>query len=1121
MHLQVADHYLTGNVKGKLAQAESAAAGAPRFAANVEALLAVQPPDLEPVDISVQLGSTWVPSAVIEDFGRHLFGPESVNEISYHPALGGWAIEFERFKIDQTLAVSTWGTERYPGHRLMASILNHTPIKVMDEVGRDPATDRPILKLNEEETAAANQKADEMKQAFKDWVWAEQGRRENLARIYNDTFNTHVPRKYNGGHLELPGSSLAINLRPHQKDAIWRGIQDGTALFDHVVGAGKTLVVVGTIMESKRMGLMKKPMVVVPNHLLTQWQDAFYSLYPQANILVADKNDFKKENREKLFGRVATGDWDAVVVAHSSFKKIGLPTEALNNVLNEEVDNLTKAISDLKAGEGHRGGRLVKEMEKTRERLIATMEHRANAKSKDKVATFADLGVDALFVDESQEFKNLFITTKLRNVAGLGNIAGSEKAFDLYVKCRYLQDKQDGKGVFFATGTPISNTIAEMYTVQRFLQYDTLKEKNLVHFDAWASTFGEVATGWELDATGVGYKLNSRFAKFQNVPELINTYRTTADVITKSGLLEKNQGRKFTPNIKGGKPRIIVAERSELQAMYMGLPETVVQADGSSRTEWTLGSIIERMENLPKDPREDNPLKITNDARKCGLDYRLIDPTAPDFEGSKINLAANEIVRVWQEWEAEKGTQLVFCDLSTPKPGGQNQTLAAESTTKDSTTEENEEAISMDEILSAGSKFSVYDDLKAKLIAKGIPAHEIRYIHEANTDAQKAKLFEQVNQGQVRVLMGSTSRMGAGTNVQKRLVAEHQLDAPWRPSDIEQREGRIERQGNMFFERDPENFEIEIIRYATKQTYDSRMWQTIESKANGIEQFRNGDNQSRTIDDVTGEAANAAEMKAAATGNELIFTQVKLAADLKKLEAVYQNFQRSQHQLERRIAALEAYPEQMKKDIARFKEEIAHRDQNTSKTPFFAAQGKIFTEKDRGALLGVVGAAMKKAVQSHEPQEVGKYRGFKVYVESQKITTNCQFVLEGKTGLYQPANLNYGATDKFDIHGFLQRMDNYLDKFEKSIEATEDRGKAKAEELALAKESQGKLFPQMELLEALRRDNQEVMRELRLSRNDSSYKSEWMPSSLNLNQKGVREKKAKESEKLCKTPNFL
>ncbi len=1109
---EVADHYLTGNVKAKLAQAELAAQKDFHFKANVEALKMVQPPDLEAVDISVQLGSTWVPPEVVAAFARHLLGEEAVRGVGYHPALAGWATDFNTLQIDRTAAENTWGTSRYPAHKLIDSILNNTLIQVRDEVGRDPQSNRPIYKVNEEETAAASQKADEIRQAFLDWIWLDQERRENLARLYNDRFNSNVPRKYDGSHLTLPGSSLYINLRPHQKDAIWRGIQDGTALWDHVVGAGKTLCVVGTIMESRRMGLMQKPMVVVPNHLLAQWRDAFYSLYPQANILVADKTDFTRENREKLFAKIAANDWDAVVVAHSSFKRIGLPEETLEAVLNEQIDDLVKAIEEEKKADGRRF--MVKELEKARDRLEALMDKHADTGKKDDALTFADLGCDALIVDESQEFKNLFINTRFRNVAGLGDLTGSAKAFDLFVKARYLQQKHNGRGLYFATGTPISNTIAEMYTIQRYMSYDVLKEKGLVSFDAWASTFGQVVTGWELDATGVGYKINSRFAKFQNMPELVNMYRTFADVITNKDLAEQNQGTSFTPKVKDGKPFNLVLDRSVEQAEYMGVQRQVLDEegnpvlypDGDPVLEWPRGSIIHRMMNLPKDPKLDNPLKITNDARKAGLDFRLINSAAPDHEGSKVNVAADNIFKTWKAWAADRGTQLVFCDLSTPKVAKSAALPITRLAAQDVEPIEEQEdgaAVSMDEILAGAAKFSVYDDLKAKLIAKGIPVREIRYIHEAATDAQKAKLFEEVNRGTVRVLMGSTAKMGAGTNVQRRLVALHHLDCPWRPADLEQREGRIIRQGNMFHERDPENFAVEITRYATKQTYDARQWQCVQGKAEGIEQFRKGDNLARVIEDVAGEAANAAEMKAAATGNELIFLQVKLAAELKKLEGVFAAFQRGQHTLERRISSLEQFPEQVDKDIERWQQEIELRNKNTTKEPYFAADGKIYGENNRRELLFEVARAMKTAVaKPDQPQKVGKYRGFNIHVES--IGKGCQFVLEGQTGFYTPLNLAYQANTEFNIQGFIQKLDNYMGRFESNITELQRERERKAAELLSARQSQGQPFPQTDLLNALRQDNREVMRELQLIQKDASYKSAWKPASLDMADKPAK-----------------
>lgn len=729
----------------------------------------------------------------------------------------------------------TWGTEAYPANKLIEAVLTNRSIQVKTEVGRDERG-QPIMQVDETQTAAANQKADELRQAFVDWIWEDKEQRVELARLYNDRFNTNIPSRYNGSHLQLPGASLDITLRPHQKDGIWRGIQDGTALFDHVVGAGKTLVCVGTVMESKRMGLLNKPMLVVPNHLLLQWKDAIYSLYPDANVLVAEKSDFKKENRERLFARIATGDWDAVVVAHSSFKKIGMPQDTLEKLLQEQITDLSNAIIDLK---NDRGDRItIKEMEKAKERMKERLEKKADTGAKDQAVTFADLGVDALVVDEAQEFKNLFITTSLSRISGLGNLSGSEKAFDLFVKCRYLQQKYDGRGIFLATGTPLSNTIAELYTVQRYMQYDDLKERGIVHFDAWASTFGQVVTGWELDATGVNYRLNSRFSRFQNVPELNTMYRTFADVITRADLQQQaaERGTRFpVPRVKGGRPQNIIVERSEEQAQYMGVQSEVLddhgkpihRADGVAIRSWNKGSIIYRMEHLPRDPRIDNPLKITNDARKAGLDFRLIDPDSDDFIGSKVNACVENVHRIWEAWDARQGTQLVFCDLSTPKRKKRQETTPEASQDDD----EDGDVISMDEILAGSASFSVYEEIRTKLINKGVPADQVRFIHEANTDLQKSKLFDEMNRGEIRVLLGSTTKMGAGTNVQRRLVALHHVDAPWRPSDLEQRDGRIERQGNMFYEQDPDGFEIEILRYATKQTYDSRMWQTIEYKA--------------------------------------------------------------------------------------------------------------------------------------------------------------------------------------------------------------------------------------------------------------------------------------------------
>ena len=1127
---EIRDRYLTGNVRAKLARAKEAAQTDARFAPNVEALSAAMPPDIEAVDIGIRFGSSWVPAQVFADFVEHLHGGKGMQTISYLPTLGRWEASVSIW--DASLASSVWGIPEYSAGKIIEALLMNKPIKVQKESGQHDDQGRPIMVIDQELTAAAMQKADEIKQAFLDWVWVDDQRRDMLTKLYNERFNTNVPPTYDGSHLELVGASEAVKLRPHQKNAVWRAIQEGTCLFDHVVGAGKTLACVATVMESKRMGFLSKPMIVVPNHLLYQWKDEFYKLYPDANILVADKNDFTKANRERLFGRIATGDWDAVIVAHSSFKKIDMPRDVQEEILKEQIDAVIEAIEASKAAEGGRA--TVKQLEKQREK----MEERYNALlagtgQKDRAVDFADLGVDALFIDESHEFKNLAFQTTM-NVSGLGNISRSAKALDLFIKCRYLQRQNNGRGVYFMTGTPISNTIAEVYTLQRYMQYDELKDKGIEHFDAWASTFGQVTSGWELDATGVNYKLKSRFAKFQNVPELLSMYRTFADVVTKADLdaQAKQAGeRPLTPPIEGGKPYNDVVERSPAQAAYMD-------------------KIIQRMENLPPDPRIDNPLKVTNDARKAGLDYRLIEPTADDFEGSKLNAAVERIHEIWRETSADKGTQLVFCDLSTPKGGkapastrSERQdlksgalidvdgTLVRETSEQENEPEDDEDAlagvINMDEVIAASGKFSVYDDMRKKLMEHGIPAEEIAFIHDANTDIRKAKLFSDMNAGRVRILLGSTSKMGAGMNVQKRLVAAHHLDAPWRPSDLEQRNGRIIRQGNMFYERNPDTFTVKIFNYATKQTYDARMWQTIEYKSAAIEQFRKGDLLQRVIDDVASEAANAAEMKAAASGNPLILMQVQLAADLRKLEALYSQHQRSQHRMRDRLKYLASTETRLAKEETLYAENIRRRDSNTrtltekGKEKILVelrADGKTFTAKDSEKIKDRLLEGVKEVTRDSSAKfPFGSYRGFEVSVE--RAATR----MSGKDGFqlslrgagereFRPGNLFYDFEEKFSLAGLFQRMDNFLAKgLDEAVETHREKARQERAELETVNAALGKEFPQQEELALARENHSAVIRELQRMQDDSSYVSIWTPkTSLTDEQQTVMEAPPKE-----------
>lgn len=764
---EIKDKYLTGNVKEKLTIAQDYADNRSNiYQANVEALKEVIPMDIEAVDIGVRLGASWIPADDLLKFvDEEIGGLDNYStNLEYVSVLGRWSAKISIY--DNAVNTELWGTNDYPADKLIEAILTNKSIKVEREIGRDP-NGRAIKELDQEATSVAMRKAKNIEQAFSDWIWRDDERRERLARVYNDRFNTHVVPKYDGSHIELVGASDAVSLRPHQKNAVWRAMQEGTALFDHVVGAGKTLAATAMVKESKRMGLFNKPMIVVPNHLVYQWRDEVYKLYPDANILVAKKEDFLKQNRERFFSRVATNDWDMVIVAHSSFKKIDMPKQIEQEILEEQISATASALAVLKATEGSKA--TVKQLEKQKERMQSRFaELIAGAGDKDKSVDFSDLGVDALIIDEAHEFKNLNIATTL-SVSGLGNLTGSAKAFDLFIKCRYLQRENEGKGVYFLTGTPISNSISEVYTLQRYLQFDELCKKGLEFFDSWASTFGKINSDWELDATGVNYKLKSRFSKFDNVPELLSMYRTFADVVTKEDIdkqLSQVGLRSNTPSLLEGKPISHIVERSFYQAMYMD-------------------KIIYRMENLPSDPRKDNPLKITNDARKCGLDFRLIDPEASDVVETKVNACADRIYDIWQNTHEDKGTQLVFCDLSTPKKKDLQEVEMSSLVFADDEFKEDDDVQvkerSMDEILSAidTSKFSVYNDLKLKLMERGIPHEEIAFIHDANTDQRKAKLFTEVKNGDVRVLLGSTAKMGAGMNVQDRLVAAHHLDAPW------------------------------------------------------------------------------------------------------------------------------------------------------------------------------------------------------------------------------------------------------------------------------------------------------------------------------------------------------
>lgn len=1079
---------------------------------SIKALEESQPQDIDAIDISVQLISTWLPQQDIQAFIReHLGIADQECKAIYVQPVGKWITKFRGGNKD--LLENTWGTARMNALEILDRLYNNTSVQVRDVTGfKDDGS--PIYTVNQEETLAAQGKAEQIANEFTDWIWRDAERRERLAKRYNDRFNTHVPASYDGSHLVLPQASGDIKLRGTQKNAIWRGIQEGGGLGDHVVGAGKTLTAIATIMEQRRMGLVNKPMVVVPNHLLGQWKDEFYKLYPGANVLVAEQADFEKDNRKRLFASVATGDFDAVIIGHSSFKFLSLAPEDEMSFLAEQVSDISASLDEYKQSLGRRDPS-VKEMEKQKKRLEERIAKISDSGQKDDLLTFDQLGIDALFIDEADEFKNLAIVTSQSRIAGLGNLQGSEKAMDLFLKCRWLQKKRNGKGVYFYTGTPISNSLAELYTLQRYMQYDELKEKGIAAFDSWSSTFGQVVNGWELDATGVNYRLNARFAKFTNVPELMRMYRSFADVVTQKDLAIQARADgtgRLVPKLKGGKPTTVVVPRSKLQAAFMGEMETVIDPltnrpaidnVGREVKEWTPGSIIYRMENMPKDPRIDNALKVTHDARIAALDFRLVEPHAPDDEGSKVNEAVRRIHFIWHANTYRKGTQLVFCDLSTPKGKFTANTPVVDESA-------NGDSFSMAEILGESidpDKFSVYADIKQKLIDKGVPANEIKFIHDATNDQKRQELFRAVNSGDVRILIGSTSKMGAGTNVQRRLVALHDLDCPWRPRDLEQRHGRGIRQGNMFFEQDKENFELEICCYATERTYDARMWQTIEVKARGIEQFRNGSLTDRVIEDIAGDAANAAEMKASATGNQLIFQQVKIDSEKRKQETLYRNWQRSRHSLETRLAQIPRDILQLTELVPHIRDDLAYIAQNADSVGLQTHATTFIWKKTESVKADIekleiyLKDKMRKAVDNmtiddREPVLVGNYRGMTVSVKAgnnaRGLFTN--FMLsraDGQLTHMDNMNIFYSSGDSFSPTGLFVRIDNILSTAANEVTQCEKNIERLQRDLEIAKQSLEGDYPQKEYLDALRQDAIDVMVELKKMQDDDDYVSTW------------------------------
>ena len=988
-----ADEYLSGNVREKLRWAKRSAELYPEdYGENVRALEAVQPVDLTASEISVRLGATWLPPETIEEFMFELFSTPRYCQwnihVHYAQYTGEWNVEGKSYDRSNVKAHNTYGTGRVNGYKIMEETLNLRDVRIFDYI--EDANGRKTAVLNKKETAIAQGKQELIKQAFADWIWSDPERREQLTKLYNEKFNSIRPREYDGSHLNFVGINPEITLRPHQVNAIAHILYGGNTLLAHVVGAGKTFEMVAAAQESKRLGLCQKSLFVVPNHLTEQWASEYLQLYPSANILVATKKDFETKNRKKFCGRIATGDYDAVIIGHSQFEKIPMSLERQRAILQQQLDEVLDGISELKKNRGDNFS--IKQLERTKKTVKQKLDKLNDQSRKDDVVTFEELGVDRIFIDEAHYYKNLAAFTKMRNV---GNISQTEamKSSDLYMKCRYLDELSGGRGVVFATGTPISNSMVEMYTMQKYLQYGALRRNDLLHFDAWASTFGETVTAIELSPEGTGYRAKTRFAKFYNLPELMAMFKETADIQTADML------------------KLPVPE-AHYHSVVLKPSETQKEMVAS------LSERAERVRNKMVDSSVDNMLLITNDGRKLALDQRLMNDMLPDSETSKVGACAENVFDIWQRTADRKSTQMVFCDLSTPHGDG---------------------------------KFNVYDDLRNKLIAKGVPAEEIAYIHTANSEAQKKELFGKVRSGQVRVLIGSTQKMGAGTNVQTKLAALHHLDCPWRPSDLQQREGRIIRQGN-------ENKEVDIYTYVTENTFDSYLYQLVESKQKFIGQIMTSKSPVRSAEDIDETALSYAEIKALCAGNPHIKEKMDLDIDLSRLKLLKANHLSQRYSLEDQI--LKEFPQKIKsleQRIEGYRADIDQRKRNTEPnedgfSPMFMPGGTVREKKAAGdAILGLC-----KSMTSPDPIPIGQYRGFDMELSFDTFSREYKITL-----IHQ---LRHTVTLGTDTFGNIQRLDNTLSSFEERMVACTEQLENTRVQLENAKAEVQKPFPQEEEL---------------------------------------------------------
>ncbi|MBQ7574888.1 MAG: DEAD/DEAH box helicase family protein [Clostridia bacterium] len=1024
-----ADEYLSGNVREKLSVAKSLAAGDEAFSINVEALTAVQPIDLSASEITVRLGSTWVPQEDIQRFVFDLLLPGWYSKdrilVRYSNLTGEWSIT-NKSADKGVKATSTFGTKRINAYKIIEESLNLKDVRIFDYIEDENGRKKPVL--NKKETMIAQQKQDLIKSEFDNWIWKDPQRRERLTKLYNEKFNSNRPREYDGSHIIFNGMNPEIVLRKHQQDAVARIMYGGNSLLGHVVGAGKTWTMVAAAMEMKRLGLCNKSLFVVPNHLTEQWASEFLQLYPAANILVATKKDFETKNRKKFCGRIATGDYDAVIIGHSQFEKIPMSLERQVAILERQKEEIINGIIEAKANRAERF--TVKQLEKSK-RAIETKLAKLNDQSrKDDVVTFEELGVDRVFIDEAHYYKNLYLYTKMRNVGGIAQTE-AQKSSDLFMKTQYLDELTGGKGVIFATGTPVSNSMVELYTMQRYLQYNTLKEYNLQYFDAWASTFGETITAIELAPEGTGYRAKTRFAKFFNLPELMSMFKDVADIQTADMLNLPTP----TPHYK-----TIAVEPTEIQKdMVRELAERA-----------------ERIRNKMVDPSVDNMLKVTNDGRKLALDQRLINPMLHDDKNSKVSACAKEVFDIWKQTTDIHGTQLVFCDLSTPKNDG---------------------------------TFSVYTDIRDKLLAYGVPENEIEFIHNANSETKKKELFSKVRKGDIRILLGSTPKMGAGTNVQRLLYASHDIDCPWRPADLEQRSGRIIRQGNT-------NPDVQIRRYVTKDTFDSYMWQLVENKQKFIGQIMTSKSPVRSAEDIDETALSYAEIKALTTGNPYIKEKMDLDTQVSKLKLIKSSFMSQKYDLEDKV--IKKYPREiadLTERIKGFEGDISIVQRYPKKEDVFypmTIDGLAYTDKEKAgnALL-----ERCKKMTSPEPTHIGDYRGFSMELSFDTFTKVFHISLKG----YLSHKVELGS----DVYGNLQRIDNVLEGLNKRLEITKQNLIETEQEFEIAKGELQKEFPQeTELQEKIKR-LAEVDALLNMDKNDHEGAVLGEPDEAEIPQKKV------------------